>query len=80
MKGLSLRGEFISIKPLNSKSPSVLFRNLNGSIIITFNYSFECRLYYDFKCNYSLGLMREKVEFEKFIVRLFREIVLSYEK
>jgi len=29
---------------------------------------------------YSIGFMREKVEFEKFIVRLFREIVLSYEK
>jgi len=29
---------------------------------------------------YSIDFMRENVEFEKSIVRLFREIVLSFEK
>jgi len=29
---------------------------------------------------YSIGFMKEKVEFEKFIVKLFREIIFLFEK
>ena len=55
-------------------------RNLNRLIIITFNSNFEFYLYYDLNVNYSIGFMREKVDFEKSIVRLFREIVFLFEK